>query len=128
MEGTADTVDFAYVGTYTKPLLEETSEPGIYALKVGSTTLYGTITNLRRLVNQERALVANAHRGQGSMTLTLEEITLSAGAHKSPEQGMCLLEAVAYVAGEPFSDHPKCVSPVIAAFGRRWNDDLDDEG
>jgi hypothetical protein len=40
---------------------------------------------------------------------------------------MCLLEAAAYVAGEPWSDSPECVSPVLAAFGRSWNDALDDE-
>jgi hypothetical protein len=52
---------------------------------------------------------------------------LDRGGHESPEAGMCLLEAVSYVAGEPFGDHPECVSPVIAAFGRRWNDALSDE-
>jgi hypothetical protein len=37
------------------------------------------------------------------------------------------MEAVAYVAGEPWSDHPQCVCPVIAAFCRTWNDNLSDE-
>jgi hypothetical protein len=37
---------------------------------------------------------------------------------------MCLLEAVAYLAGEPHSDCPTCVSPVLAAFGRSINDGL----
>lgn len=58
-------------------------------------------------------------------TLTL---TLQRGNHSGPDDGMCLLEAAAYFAGEPWSDHPQCVSPVIGAFGRRFNDDLDDEG
>jgi hypothetical protein len=35
------------------------------------------------------------------------------------------MEAVAYVAGERWSDRPQCASPVIAAFVRRWNDHLD---
>jgi hypothetical protein len=35
------------------------------------------------------------------------------------------MEAVAYVAGEKHSDHPKCACPVISAFLRHWNDDLD---
>src|SRR5690606_28601620 len=39
----------------------------------------------------------------------------------------CLLEAVAYIAGEPWTDHPECVCPVLAAFGRAWNDALDDD-
>ena len=55
-------------------------------------------------------------------------LTLASGGHDSFEEGVCVMEAVAWVAGEPFSDHPECASPVIAAFMRRWNDDLDDEG
>jgi hypothetical protein len=54
--------------------------------------------------------------------INIEEIELKKGAHDSPEQGMCIMEAVAYIAGEPFSDHPKCVCPVIAAFLRSYND------
>ncbi len=60
-------------------------------------------------------------------TVDLDELRLESGAHRAPDQGMCLLEAVSYVAGEPFSDRPACVSPVLAAFGRSWNDGLDDE-
>jgi hypothetical protein len=56
----------------------------------------------------------------------LDNITLDSGAHDSPENGVCALEAVAYVAGEPFSDHPACASPVLGAFLRSWNDSLDD--
>jgi hypothetical protein len=37
------------------------------------------------------------------------------------------MEAVAYVAGEPFSDHPECASPVLGAFLRSWNDSLSDK-
>ena len=54
-------------------------------------------------------------------------IRLAPGSHRTPESGMCLLEAAAYIAGEPHSDHPDCVCPVLAAFGRSWNDSLDDE-
>lgn len=60
----------------------------------------------------------------------LEEIsrrTLDSGAHGSPDDGLCVMEAVAYVAGEPHSGHPVCACPVISAFLRRWNDDLADE-
>src|SRR5690606_588012 len=55
------------------------------------------------------------------------DLTLDEGAHDTPDDGMCLLEAAAYISGEYHSDHPACVSPVIAAFGRRWNDDLPDD-
>jgi hypothetical protein len=59
--------------------------------------------------------------------LDLETLVLDRGKHKSPADGMCALEAASLIAGEPFSDHPRCVSPVIAAFMRRWDDNLDFE-
>ena len=67
------------------------------------------------------------------MKLTNEQVNqlltidLKHGGHGSFEHGTCAMEAVAYVTGEPFSDHPKCVCPVIAAFLRSWNDALGDE-
>jgi len=60
-------------------------------------------------------------------SLNIDTLTLEKGAHKSLEDGACVLEAVAFIAGEPWSDHPECVSPVIAAFLRTWNDDSDDD-
>ena len=51
---------------------------------------------------------------------------LSSGAHSAPngEVMACVMEAAAFVAGEPWSDHPECTCPVIAAFMRGWNDGL----
>jgi hypothetical protein len=49
---------------------------------------------------------------------------LKSGSHSGPDAGACILEAVSFVAGEPWSDHPQCVSPVIGAFLRNWNDNL----
>jgi hypothetical protein len=49
------------------------------------------------------------------------------GAHASPDDGMCIMEAVAWVAGEPWSDHPKCACPVISTFLRSWNDAITDD-
>ncbi len=48
------------------------------------------------------------------------------GAHEPPNGtfAACAMEAVAYVAGEKWSDHPECVSPVIGGFMRSWNDGL----
>ena len=43
----------------------------------------------------------------------LGPLSLEKGAHKRGS-GMCAMEAAAYIAGEPHSDHPVCVSPVIA--------------
>lgn len=36
----------------------------------------------------------------------LEALVLKAGSHSSVEQGACIMEAVAFVAGEPWSDQP----------------------
>ena len=49
------------------------------------------------------------------------------GAHNNPDDGLCLLELTAMFAREQHSDHPKCVSPVLGAFGRNLNDVLPDD-
>ena len=51
----------------------------------------------------------------------LDDLTLFAGKHE-PDGEMCAMEAVAWIANEPWSDHPRCASPVIASFMRSWND------
>ena len=55
----------------------------------------------------------------------LDSIYLLKGTHL-PNDGKCALEAVAWLAGEKHTDHPVCVSPVLADFCRNWNDNLDD--
>ena len=50
--------------------------------------------------------------------------SLGAGAHSGPDDGMCVMEAVSYIAGEPWSDAPQCACPVITAFLVSWNDAL----
>src|SRR5689334_6408779 len=61
-------------------------------------------------------------------TIDFDKVELKAGQHKSPDEGMCLLELAAYLSPKSaFTDHPKCVSPVLGQFGRSWNDALDDE-
>lgn len=60
-------------------------------------------------------------------TEELATLTLMKGGHHSRENGMCIMEATAWLADEPHSDHPECVCPVIAAFARNWNDSLSDE-
>jgi hypothetical protein len=54
--------------------------------------------------------------------LNLDDLSLKRGAHHSADQGMCIMEAVAFMAGERFSDRPECACPIIAAILRRWND------
>ena len=49
---------------------------------------------------------------------------LSAGGHEHVDEGACFMEAVSYVAGEPWSDTPACACPVLGAFLRTWNDHL----
>ena len=52
-----------------------------------------------------------------------ENWSLKSGAHQ-PDSTFCVMEAVAFVAGEPWSDHPQCACPIISAFLRSWNDSL----
>ena len=60
-------------------------------------------------------------------TARLAEIkTLKSGSHNTVAEGMCAMEAAAWIAGEKFSDHPECVCPVIGSFMRSWNDGLPD--
>ena len=59
----------------------------------------------------------------------VEKIPLLKGGHEPPngEFQACVMEAVSFVAGEPWSDNPECASKVIGAFMRSWNDSLGDE-
>jgi hypothetical protein len=52
----------------------------------------------------------------------LKSFTVTTGSHGSPEEGMCVMELVAYMAGEPHSDAPQCACPTIAAGARQAND------
>jgi hypothetical protein len=63
----------------------------------------------------------------GPMGVTYQTVRLSAGNHKAPEDGACVMELASMLAGEPFSDHPATACPVIAALLRAFNDALDDE-
>ena len=47
---------------------------------------------------------------------------LCAGAHLAPEDGACLMEYVSVLAGEPFSDGPRCTDPMLATLARLVND------
>lgn len=57
----------------------------------------------------------------------LDDVVLRAGAHTSPEDDMCLMEAVAFFAGERHSDRPLCACPILGEFGRGLNDCLPGE-
>jgi hypothetical protein len=51
-------------------------------------------------------------------------IHLKHGAHRNRVEGVCAMEAAAWLAGREHTDSPICVSPVIASFVRYWNDAL----
>ena len=40
---------------------------------------------------------------------------LANGTHNDSKAAVCIMEAVAFVAGEAWSDHPECACPVIGA-------------
>jgi hypothetical protein len=58
--------------------------------------------------------------------ITHQTVRLSRGKHSSPAQGACVMELASMLAGEPFSDHPVCVSPMIGYLLRAYNDAVDD--
>ena len=55
------------------------------------------------------------------------DYTLAYGTHASPNDGRCAMEWVSYLAGEPHSDQPVCVSPVLRSMCIALNDGLDQE-
>jgi hypothetical protein len=55
-----------------------------------------------------------------------QTVRLAQGKHRDPDHGACVMELASMLAGEPFSDRPRCVDPVIAGFMRTYNDGIDD--
>ena len=53
-------------------------------------------------------------------------VHLKRGRHETPDRGACVMELASMLAGEPFSDHPKSVCPVLGSFLRTYNDGLGD--
>jgi hypothetical protein len=58
--------------------------------------------------------------------VTYQTIKLSKGKHAGPEDGACVMELASMLAGEPFTDHPASVCPVIGSFLRSYNDSIDE--
>lgn len=56
---------------------------------------------------------------------THQTVRLSTGKHTSPHDGACVMELASMLAGEPFSDHPRSVCPVIGSLLRAYNDSID---
>lgn len=53
---------------------------------------------------------------------------LSRGTHLGPEAGACFMEYVSLLAGEPWSDQPRCTHPVLAEVARVVNDSTTQAG
>ena len=51
---------------------------------------------------------------------------LNRGKHRNPSRGACFMEYTALLAGEPFTDQPRCVDGELAAVLRGANDMLSD--
>ena len=52
---------------------------------------------------------------------------LSRGKHRNPRSGACFMEFASYLAGEPWSDHPKCTHSLLASLARMVNDFSSDD-
>lgn len=53
---------------------------------------------------------------------------LSRGKHRGPKRGACFMEMASVLAGERWSDHPRCTHPLLAEVARNVNDRTSDEG
>lgn len=51
---------------------------------------------------------------------------LSRGKHRKPSKGACFMELASYLAGERWSDHPRCTHPLLAGLARLVNDNISD--
>ncbi|MBL8753023.1 MAG: hypothetical protein JNK15_06935 [Planctomycetes bacterium] len=61
------------------------------------------------------------------MQRLIDQHPLQRGSHPDRGAGMCAMEMVAWLAGEPHSDEPRCACPVLGAFVRACNDAMSDE-
>jgi hypothetical protein len=52
---------------------------------------------------------------------------LSRGKHRTPRKGACFMEFASFLAGERWSDHPRCTHPLLGTLARAVNDNSSDE-
>jgi phage terminase large subunit-like protein len=55
-----------------------------------------------------------------------QTVKLTKGSHRTPDEGVCVMELTSMLAGEPFGDHPRSACPVIGSFLRTYNDRIGD--
>ena len=60
-------------------------------------------------------------------TLTIEKVNLTVGNHNKREDGVCIMEAVAWAANEPHSDLPSCTDRVISRCAQVLNDRMPED-
>ena len=65
-------------------------------------------------------------KGAGMTQASHQTVRLSQGKHRGPDHGACVMELSSMLAGEAFTDRPRCVDPVIAGFLRTYNDGIDE--
>jgi hypothetical protein len=56
-----------------------------------------------------------------------QTVRLSPGAHRDPEDGVCVLELASMLNDEPFGDRPRSVCPALREFLQGYNDGLPDD-
>ena len=64
------------------------------------------------------------HTGVGARNY--KTVRLSRGKHRSPEEGVCVMELASMLTGAVFSDRVYRVDPAISAFLWGYNDRIDD--
>jgi hypothetical protein len=55
-----------------------------------------------------------------------QTVKLARGAHRSPDDGVFVMELASMLAGERFTDHPRSACRVIVSFLRSYNDAVDE--
>jgi hypothetical protein len=74
----------------------------------------------RRLARQIRSTHGDAMAGIENAPELLP--ILGRGHHRRPSKGACFMELASYLAGEKWSDHPRCTHPLLASLARSVND------
>lgn len=64
------------------------------------------------------------NRPEYQVRAMIDAIHLSRNGHRTRDDGVCALEAAAWLAGEEHGDQPECVSPILGALIRALNDNL----
>lgn len=79
-----------------------------------------------RICAEERTLEA-VQPQEATVTNTPDLLPLLArGKHRNPRRGACFMELASYLAGERWSDAPRCTDPSLAALARMVNDTTSD--